>query len=164
MKFTAQEEYGLRCLLQMAREPEGFGTIPEIAKREGLSTAYVAKIMRAMRKSGLIESSRGQKGGYKLSRPPEEMNLGRVLAALGGRLYTDDFCGRHSGAKGACVHTIDCSMRTLWSALDTIVQRALRDTSLKDLLATERQMESLVTLRIQSREPAGSADPMTRVP
>jgi Rrf2 family protein len=149
MKFTALEEYGLRCLIQMAREPGALGTIPEIARQEGLTAAYVAKLMRVLRRAGLVESVRGQKGGYRLARPPEQMNVGRILASLGGRLYTDDFCDRHAGVKGACVHNIDCSMRTLWSALDGVVQRALRDTTLKDLLSTERQFESIVTLRIQ---------------
>jgi Rrf2 family protein len=159
MKFTAQEEYGVRCLLQMAREPEGFGTIPDIAEREGLSIAYVAKLMRVMRRAGLVASHRGQKGGYRLARPADQMNLGRVLAALGGRLYPDDFCERHAGARGACVHTIDCSVRTLWSALDSVVQRALKDTTLKDLVSTERQMESFVTLHIQAPGSGGIQSP-----
>ena len=94
MKFTAQEEYGLRCLLQIAREPTGSVTIPEIAKREALTPAYVAKLMRVLRRVGLVKSTRGQKGGYRLAYPPDRMNLGMVLAALGGRLYSDDFCGR----------------------------------------------------------------------
>lgn len=164
MKFTAQEEYGVRCLLQMAREAEGFGTIPDIAAREGLSTAYVAKLMRVMRRAGLVESHRGQKGGYRLARPADQMNLGRVLAALGGRLYSDDFCDRHAGARGACVHNIDCSVRTLWSALDSVVQRALKDTNLKDLVSTERQMESFVTLHIQAPAGAGTPPAPPRLP
>src|ERR1051326_7981820 len=99
MKFTAQEEYGLRCLLQIAREPSGFGTIGEIAEREGLSAAYVAKLLMVMRKGGLVASTRGQKGGYRLARPADEITMDAVLEVLGGRLLSADFCARHTGQR-----------------------------------------------------------------
>ena len=54
-------------------------------------------IVSFLRKAGLVKSTRGQKGGYRLACPPDQMNLGMVLAALGGRLYSKDFCGRHAG-------------------------------------------------------------------
>jgi Rrf2 family protein len=148
MKFTAQEEYGLRCLLQIARAPEGFATIPEIAQREALSQAYVAKLMRVMRQAGLVESSRGQKGGYKLARPAERITMASALTALGGRLYSNDFCARHAGNDSICVHQGDCSMRSLWSALDGVVQQALSRFTLGDLLCSERMMRTLVVSHI----------------
>jgi len=140
MRFTAQEEYGLRCLLQIAREPAGSLTIPEIAEREALTSAYVAKLMSVLRKAGLVKSTRGQKGGYRLACPPDQMNLGMVLAALGGRLYSKDFCGRHAGKEQVCVHNVDCSIRSLWIALDSVVQRALGQTMLTDLFRSEQAM------------------------
>ena len=70
MKFSTQEEYGLRLLLRIAKSdsPNGL-TIPEISELEGLSTANVGKILRMMRLAGYIESARGQTGGYKLKKP-----------------------------------------------------------------------------------------------
>ncbi len=142
MRFTAQEEYGLRCLLQIARAPGGALTIPEIAEAEALTTAHVAKILRAMREAGLVTATRGQKGGYQLARPPEQIPLGAALAALGGRLYSDDFCGRYTGTESVCVHNVDCSIRSLWSALDAVVQRALLGITLKDLICGELAMDA----------------------
>src|SRR2546430_15546874 len=69
MRLSAQEEYGLRCLLQVARGHEGSTTTPEIAEREGLSQAHVHKLMRFLRRGGLVKSVRGRKGGYQLARP-----------------------------------------------------------------------------------------------
>src|SRR2546425_11812681 len=86
MRFTAQEEYGLRCLLQIAREPAGSLTIPEIAEREALTSAYVAKLMSVLRKAGLVKSTRGQKGGYRLACPPDQMNLDRKSGVEGKRV------------------------------------------------------------------------------
>src|SRR5947207_15079490 len=108
MKITAQEEYGLRCLLRLARSAEGPPlTIPEIASSENLSPAYVGKLLAVLRHAGLIESVRGRAGGYYLARPPEEIRLGGVLLVLGEPPYDDPgYCEKHAGPEpdGPCVH------------------------------------------------------------
>src|SRR5437667_16092 len=75
MRLSAQEEYGLRCLLQVAREPEGGLTTPQLAEREGLGAAHVHKLMRLLRRGGLVKSVRGRNGGYQLARPAEQVRL-----------------------------------------------------------------------------------------
>src|SRR5215471_14867604 len=118
MKITSQEEYGLRCLLHLARVPEGQSlTIPEIAAAEGLSHPYVAKLLAILRQGGLIESVRGRTGGYWLAAPPSEISLGSVLQVLGEPLFDDPgYCQRHAGteAEGSCVHKGACTLRALW--------------------------------------------------
>ena len=73
MQLLATEEYGLRCLVQVARHtaPQPI-TIPEIAAAEGLSPEYAAKLLRALRQAELVVSTRGAGGGYRLSRPARE--------------------------------------------------------------------------------------------
>ena len=144
MRLTAQEEYGLRCLLQVAREPEGALTTPQLAEREGLTPAYVHKLMRLLRRGGLVRSVRGRKGGYQLARPADQITLGPVLAALGGSLYGTDFCREHKGSARVCVRNGDCSIRAVWMAIDQAVQRALGRTRLSDLLLSEPQMTVLM--------------------
>jgi len=88
MKITSQEEYGLRCLLQLARAEAGHSlTIPEIASQEGLSHPYVAKLLAVLRQAGLIESVRGRAGGYRLARMPVAVTLGTILKVLGEPLF-----------------------------------------------------------------------------
>ena len=140
MKLTAQEEYGLRCLLQIARQPEEFSTIEEIARQEGLTPTYVAKLLRLMRKAGLVTSTRGRKGGFRLSQPVNEIPIGAVLGVLGGRVYWETFCKSYRGHKRTCVHDVDCSIRALWVAIDSLLQGVLNKVKLKDLLSSERQM------------------------
>ena len=98
MKFSAQEEYGLRCLLRIARfyEMEKSLTIPEISRGEGITEHTTAKILRVLRLGGFLESERGHLGGYTLSRSPENIYVGNVLKVLGGKLYDDEFCKTHS--------------------------------------------------------------------
>ena len=140
MRLSAQEEYGLRCLLQVAREPDGALTTPQLAEREGLTPAYVHKLMRLLRRGGLVTSVRGRKGGYQLARPAEQITLAAALVSLGGSLYSPDFCAQHKGVARVCVRHRDCSIRALWMAIDQAVQRALGKTRLSDLLRTEPEM------------------------
>ena len=70
MKLSTQEEYGLRCLLQIARVGASASlTIAEMSEREGISSPNVAKIMRILRRAGLVNSTRGKSGGSLLARP-----------------------------------------------------------------------------------------------
>src|SRR5437773_11802699 len=107
MKISAQEEYGLRCLLRLTQTPTAAQTLPEVAAAEGLSVPYVAKLMAVLRDAGLTESVRGRSGGYTLARPPEEIGLGSLLLVLGEPLFDEPgYCDRHAGASsdGICVH------------------------------------------------------------
>ena len=145
MKFSAQEEYGLRCLLQIGRQGKGGSlTIPEIAAAEGLSIPYVAKLVRVLRQGGFVKSTRGQSGGYTLSRPPEEIVIGEALAGLGGRLFESEYCEQHSGSLASCTHTVDCSIRSLWRAVQTGVDQILSRTTLRDLLGSEEEASASV--------------------
>lgn len=146
MKLSAQEEYGLRCLLRIGAQGDGGTlTIPEISRAEGISPEYVAKLMRILRRGGLVTSARGATGGYTLSRSADQITAGEALTVLGGRLFESGFCERHAGAESLCTHSIDCSLRSLWRALQTAVDQVLTKTTLKDLLCTEPEMVSMMT-------------------
>ncbi|MFC1477776.1 RrF2 family transcriptional regulator [candidate division KSB1 bacterium] len=135
MRYTAQEEYGLRCLLQLARhDSDEPMAIEEIARKEGLTPHYVGKLMRILLKGGLIESTRGKNGGYRLSRPAEHVSIEEALDVLDGRLYTSENCKRFTGDLENCVNSSDCSVRVLWTTVDRAVSRVLQNTMLTDLI------------------------------
>lgn len=139
MKFSTTEEYGIRCLIRIAKFYE-IGktlTIPEISKAEGISQHNTAKILRALRLGGFLESERGQTGGYSLTRKPEEIKIREVLNTLGGRLFDSSFCESHSGMADICTHTIDCSVRSLWKVIQDAVDTVVKDITLKDLIGSE---------------------------
>jgi Rrf2 family protein len=160
MKFSSQEEYGLRCLLRIAREGGRAGlTIPEISEGEGISSFYVAKLMRILRRAGLVRSARGKIGGYTLSRPPDQIAVSEALAALGGRLFESDFCTDHPGVEPTCARLVDCSIRSLWRAVQNAVDRVLSKTTLTDMLRNEQEMASLISPLVQiSPGPAKSSE------
>jgi len=145
MKVSAQEEYGLRCLLRIgsSKLPDGL-TIPDISKIEGLTPANVAKLLRILRLGGFIESARGRSGGYKLAKPADQIIVGEVLTVLGGRIYEPTFCDAHTGAIDVCSHIIDCSTRSLWRSVQSAVDGVLGKVTLKDMLGNERVVNKLV--------------------
>ncbi len=146
MKFSTQEEYGIRCLIRIGKSgsPNGL-TIPEISELEGLSTANVGKILRILRLGKFVESARGQTGGYKLARPPEKITISNVMNVLGGRLFEDSFCNDHSGSLNICTNSVDCSIRSLWSTIQNMLDNVLSRVTLKDLLGNEKQVINLVS-------------------
>jgi Rrf2 family protein len=146
MKLSTQEEYGLRCLLQLARAGASASlTIAEMSEREGISSPNVAKIMRILRRAGLVNSTRGKSGGYHLARPAKEVRALDVLAALGGRLFDPGFCDRHAGIEAHCLNTRDCSIRPVLRGLQDAVDQVLGELTLASLLGSEDEVE--VTLR-----------------
>jgi Rrf2 family iron-sulfur cluster assembly transcriptional regulator len=143
MKLSSQEEYGLRCLLRVGREADGASlTIGELSRAEGVSEPNVAKMMRILRRGGFVKSTRGQSGGYTLSRPADQILLGSVLAALGGRIFEPAFCEGHSGLERACTHMPDCSIRSVWRMVQRAVDEVLEKITLKDLLRSEPEMNA----------------------
>ncbi len=138
MKLSAQEEYGLRCLLTLARaEPGSSLTIPQIAENERISGPNVAKLLRVLKRGGFVVALRGQSGGYTLARKASEINVGEALSCLGGRIYDAGFCGRHSSATRGCGHNSDCSVRSVWRLVQSAVDDVLNRLTLADLLVEE---------------------------
>jgi Rrf2 family transcriptional regulator, iron-sulfur cluster assembly transcription factor len=140
LKITAQEEYGLRCLLQLARQEQetaGEGTllVRDIAEREGLSVAYVEKILWMLSRSGVVESVRGPKGGYKLSRSATAISLGEVMRVLGGIQSEEEICGQFTGNHETCVHHSDCGLRPVWTSITDFVNSVFDKIPLATLLS-----------------------------
>jgi Rrf2 family protein len=148
MKITSQEEYGLRCLLQLARSAQDqIVQVKEIAGKEGLSSAYVEKLLRLLAKSGLVHSVRGVKGGYVLNRPPSSVTLGEVIRALGTVQTTSKICGQFTGQELTCVHFSDCGIRSVWSGLTQYIQNFMDHTTLDSLLGKEFVVSERLTKR-----------------
>jgi Rrf2 family transcriptional regulator, iron-sulfur cluster assembly transcription factor len=153
MKITAQEEYGLRILIRIAgcRDQQGM-SIPQLSEAEGLTSHYVAKLTRHLRMKKFINSTPGYKGGYVLARPASEIVIKDVLEALGGALFSKEFCGLHSGAMRLCTNSVDCSARSLWQMIQYTVDQLLEKITLHDLANNEKESkESLNQILMASR-------------
>ena len=143
MKISAHEEYGLRCLVQLARaEAEGeLLTLAQIAEREGLSVANAGKLLWILNKAGLVQSQRGASGGYTLARSATEIRLNEVIRIL-DEDTVDQFCKTHTGVLDSCIHTSDCGIRPVIVGLHEIVQNVLSEITLAQLVGTEAKVDA----------------------
>lgn len=135
MKITAQEEYGLRCILQLARiESTATMMVRDIAEREGLSVAYVEKLLWTLSRSGIVESVRGPKGGYRLARSCNEISIGEVMRVLGGVPSKEDICSQFTGNQDTCVHHDGCDLRPVWASITDFVHSVFDKIPIAHLL------------------------------
>jgi Rrf2 family protein len=142
MKISALEEYGLRCLVQVARsQNKGPLSIPEIARREGITVDYTTKLLTTLRRGGFLKSVRGTQGGYLLARKPEEITLAQVIRHLGGPIFETSTCTHFPGSESQCVHIADCGVRSVWVG----VTKHLFDVLDKLTLAAIMKDEATVT-------------------
>jgi len=163
MKITAQEEYGLRCILQLAREQiansdshlePGAMFVRDIAEREGLSVAYVEKILWTLSRSGLVESMRGPKGGYRLTRPCGEISLGEVMRVLGGIPSEEEICSQFTGNQDICVHHDGCGLRPVWTSITDFVHSVFDGVPISTLISGSVDVKFVqMTSRSGGKEP-----------
>ena len=141
MKISAQEEYGLRCLVQLASlEKDGALTLPQIAELEGISQSNAGKLMWLLNKAGFVQATRGTKGGYSLARPAVEIYLSEVIKMLEDDEITTH-CSSYTGVMDSCVHTGDCGIRSVIAGLHEIVQNALSNVTLEQLVGSEKKVD-----------------------
>jgi Rrf2 family protein len=140
MKLSARMDYGLRAALDLA-ERYGAGPVRmrEIASRQGIPPRFLEQLMVTLRRSRLVESKRGVRGGYLLARPPENMTMADVVEALEGKTALAEHWEHEgpTGPEGAVARAI---RDALAHAQERMFQ-ALEMWSLADLLARGRELE-----------------------
>ena len=132
MKVSAKEQYGLRAMAELAKA-YGQGPVPlsEIAQIQDVSLAYLEQVVPALRDAGLLNSTRGAKGGYELARPPDQITVGEVLRALDGDLLPVR-CVEGEGRE-PCDRTDECAARAVWQTVHRQLRRTLDGMVLADL-------------------------------
>ena len=142
MKISAQEEYGLRCLVQLANLSGSESlTLPQIAEREGISPANAGKLMWLLNKAGFVQATRGTKGGYSLARPAGEIRLNEVIKVLDADVL-NKHCESYTGVLDSCVHKGDCGIRPVIVGLHEIVENALSQITLAQLVGSESAVDA----------------------
>jgi Rrf2 family protein len=148
VRITTWAEYGLICSLHLAkRAGEGPITGREIAAGERLPADYVEQILLRLRRAGLVSSTRGARGGYSLSRAPDEISVREVIAA--SELGTFDLhCVSHPVGEERCAESQSCSIRPVWMMLQRKIDDVLESVHLGDLLVDERTVRQRVGLPV----------------
>ena len=132
MKVSAKEQYGLRAMVELARQyGSGPVSLSEVAQAQDISLDYLEQVVPALRNAGLLNSTRGAKGGYELARSPDRISIGQVLRALDGNILPVRCAGDE--CREACARTDDCGARTVWQTVHDQVEHTLDSMLLADL-------------------------------
>lgn len=131
MRLTTRSRYGTRMILDIAMHcTSGPVRISDIAGRQGLSTKYLEKLIRELKRAGFISSKRGPGGGHVLAMAPEDITVGDVVRSLEGEaglvecLEEDNLCQRIE----------NCPTREVWVKASKAMYAALDEISIADLL------------------------------
>jgi Rrf2 family protein len=139
MKLSTRSRYGLRAMMALAMHQ---GSEPvmtrEIADRQNLPATYLEQLMLTLRKAGLVNATRGARGGYTLSRDPERISLAQIVEALEGKLDIAD-C---ADVPNSCTDPATCVLRDVYDEVNRILRDTLDQVSLAQLAEKQRAREA----------------------
>ena len=135
MRLTTKGKYAVTALLDLSlhQSAKDFIALSQIAERQAMPISYLEQLFRNLRKSGIVQASRGPKGGYRLSRPSTEINISEVVASV-----EDSLDATQCGGTADCHSGTRCLAHDLWSQLNTQVDNFLINKSLEDVIADKR--------------------------
>ena len=133
MKVSTRSRYGLRALVELALcEEKDCMPLKAIAQRHGMSEYYLEQLFAPLKKAGIVKSVRGAQGGYKLSRPPEDITAGDVIRILEGTLSPVD-CLENDDYECPAADCETCNTKPVWEKLYAGVSEVLDTIRLSDL-------------------------------
>lgn len=130
MKISTKGRYALRMLLDLAQQPQDqYIPLKDISARQNISKKYLEQIIPLLHKKEILDSVRGNAGGYKLKKQPSEISLYDILSQTENesRLI-------HCLDMEDCENDDQCLARGIWQDLDTLVNNFLKETNLQDVL------------------------------
>lgn len=138
MLISTKGRYALRVLIDLAtHQSDRYLPLKEIAERQQISEKYLESILKTLVQHKILTGLRGKGGGYKLSIPPQELQVGTVLRLTEASLSAVGCLGEHAEP---CPRQCDCPTLPLWRNLNELVNNYLDSVTLHDLLTqTEAQ-------------------------
>lgn len=131
MKISTKGRYALRVMIDLAlNSNEKYITAKEISERQEISNKYLEQIIAMLNKAGYLETARGNTGGYKLARKPNEYIVGEILKATEGDLTPIDCLTED----GKCKRQEKCTTYSFWKGLDDVINEYVNNKTLEDLI------------------------------
>lgn len=141
MKLSTKGRYGLRAFIDLAvYGEEDAVSLTSIAARQEISLNYLEQLMAKLRKAGLVESIRGVNGGYKLSRPAEEISVGDVLRALEGDLKPVECAGNDTDPESHCTGSGTCVSRIVWKRINDSINNTVDSIFIGELVKESKSI------------------------
>ena len=129
LKLSRLTDYAVAALVRLS-SAEGVETSPGIAAAIGIPEPTVAKVLKILAGHGLVVSTRGARGGYRLGRPLAEISVAEIIVAVDGPIALAS-CVEGSG--GTCESKTLCPVAGRWDPVNTAIRSALQNISLADM-------------------------------
>ena len=133
IRLSRLTDYGIVLMAHLAGAGDGPHAARDLAAETQLPLPAVSKLLKSLAREGLLTSSRGAKGGYRLARPADQITVPEMIAALEGPIALTD-CNLH---EGACSQEPSCHVRTPWQRINRAVHDALSRIHLTDLTTAD---------------------------
>jgi Rrf2 family protein len=146
MRVSSKAHYGLRMMIEFAKA-YGMGpvSLAEVSRKEHLPLAYLEQLAAHLRRGGLVESTRGVRGGYRLTRSPASISVLDVVRVVEGEVAPVE-CVAHDYVQGSCVREDDCASQALWRRLKMSIDTVLSETTLNELVADHALADAFAPL------------------
>ncbi|MET0231884.1 MAG: SUF system Fe-S cluster assembly regulator [Rhodanobacteraceae bacterium] len=123
---------------------DGVMSAQALAERARLELPTVSKLLKQLAQSGLVASTRGINGGYRLTRTPERITIADVVTAMEGPIGMTE-CSAHAGL---CGHEPHCGVRVNWQRINHAISSALASVTLADMLHPPPRPRATIPLRV----------------
>ncbi len=149
IRITKQSDYGIVLLVHLARSGvRSRLSARDLATATQLPVPMVSKILKLLVRGGLVGSTRGVNGGYRLARPAREISIVTALDALEGPVGLTECID----SPGACGLETCCSVRSIWQHLNLRVRAALEAVSLDEMVAPPEPQHTMMSAPIASED------------
>lgn len=155
MKVSSRVHYGLRAMTELARAYGENRLVPigEIARRESLPLSYLEQLVGELRRGGLVEGTRGVRGGYRLARAPSDLTVGDVYRVLEGEVAPVE-CTAESYLPGSCSQDGCCLSRSIWERVQRSILAVLDGATLESLMWEEARQRGNSFVALADLAPA----------
>lgn len=144
MKFTTKTEYGVICLIYLARHADRkVISVKDIVHDEKLSPAYIEKILQKLKQAEIVISSQGNQGGYSLARNPAEINFKEIVEAVEGSTF-DVYCEPQLRESITCNHFGMCGLRPIWQKSKQLLDNFYSSLTLEMIARGETEVRETV--------------------
>ena len=141
MKLSTRARYGLSALIDLGLHSEiETVSLQSIASRQNISVSYLEQLMAMLKKAGIVTSSRGASGGYRLGRPAQEISVGDILRVLEGGLEAAVCPGNED--EGSCQGADLCVARYVWKRINDSINAAADSMTLHELIEESRKVQN----------------------
>ena len=129
LRMGKMTDYATVVLASLAQQPTTARAAAELAERTRLSRPTVSKVLKGLQRAGMVISSRGAQGGYRLARRPDQITAAQILDVFEGPIAITE-C---SGASSQCGIERLCRVGAAWQRVNAAIRRALEDVTLHQL-------------------------------